>query len=227
MGLESWNTWVSEKAEKIIDDYWCKSNGEVSLEDALVGIYAKHTRRQEFPRVLVHSSEDMQQVFSRIFNMIKTPTYHTVNYQHPSQVKLAAELCCEYSITGQLIRDARYVMREIYDDAAMVYWDQSRDLPQYGTEIIENLKMQFGEIDVAIAIAERPELATMLGKISRVANTWLGGVTESYGLQNIFNSSMYLVNGCASYMNQNRIPYRKAQYALRGIPISIGIKHDH
>jgi hypothetical protein len=247
-----WEKKIREKTQQVVAYYEAQSDGEVSLADALVGIFADHNVNREIPRVIVKDSEGKNdegliKVFDKILAVMRTPTFHTINYTHPEAVKLAEHLCLKGSITdGYAERDASYVLWEMVGERPVVYWDESRDLPQYARKIFETLNMQFSNIRVAIALREHKEFAQMLSKSSKIAYNWEQREDSSNGTIGMKtmdkielgfatltdyipeeskdgeNPLFEAIDSFCAEKNRERIPYRIAQYKLRGIPVSIG-----
>ncbi len=247
-----WERKIREKTQQVVADYKAQSDGEVTLADALVGVFADHNVKREIPRVIVKDSEGktdggLIKVFDKILTVMRTPTFHTVNYTHPEAVRLAEHLCLKGSITGGYAeRDASYVLWEMIGERPVVYWDENRDLPQYAGKIFETLNMQFSNVLVAIALREHEDFARMLGESSKIAYDWERREDSSNGTAGMdtmgrielgfTNLADYIpeeskdgedpmfeaIDTFCAEQNRARIPYRLAQYKLRGIPVSMG-----
>ncbi|NQU79109.1 hypothetical protein HQ545_05045 [Candidatus Woesearchaeota archaeon] len=247
-----WEEKIRRKTEQVQRDWTSESNTIISLEDALVGVFADCYVKKEVPRVIVKDSEGATEeglikVFDKILDVMKTPTYHTLNYTQPEAVKVAKSLCLRDSITGgdHADRDASYVLWNLVGERPIVYWDRGRDLPQYSGEILEKLNMQFGNVRVGSVLKEHEELSRMLDKSGKIAYNWerrddlrngttgmdaksrielgfgqLADLEQSDAGVDLFCSS---VKDFVSAKDRERIPYRLAQYKLREIPVTMGL----
>ena len=246
-----WEEKIKRKTEQVQRDWASESDGTVTLEDALVGVFAENDDKREIPRVIVKDSEgktegSLIRAFDKILAVMKTPTFHTINDTHPEAVKLAEHFCLKGSITGGYAnRDASYVLWEIVGERPVVYWDEGRNLPQNAGNIFEKLNMQFGNVQVAITLREHKELALMLNKSSKIASDWEHRNDLKYGTTGMDvmgkielgfatladyipeeskdgkDSMFEAIDSLCAEKYRERIPYRIAQYKLRGIPVSI------
>lgn len=175
---ERWQEIVRRKAVQIQTDWVSQSKGRVSLQDALVGVYAAHSARGiiEIPRVLIKDSEGatdggLMRVFDRILGVMRTPTYHTVNYTHQKEVASAEGLCARYSVTmgDHLYADAHNGLYELVGRHT-IYFDRARDLSLYGDEILRDLNTQFGHERIAHALPRHEAFSRMLGESRRIAS---------------------------------------------------------
>ena len=122
-----WKKRIGLKTKQVVEGYNNRSDGEVDLAEALVGVFAEHNCKKEIPRVVVRDSEGKTEnglirVFDKIIGVMKTPTYDTINRSNPKAVRLVEELCVSNSITGGYAeRDASYVLWEMVGERPVVY----------------------------------------------------------------------------------------------------------
>lgn len=244
-----WEEAIRRKTIQVQRDWVSTYTGNVSLEDALVGVFADCYDRKGIPRVLVRNSEgrtvqSLFLVFNRILTVMKTLTLDTLNYTHPEAVELATDLCLRDSITGgdHADRDAAYVLNRLVGDGYIVYTDMGRDFPAYVKEIKEQLINQFGGNVITEALKGHAEFSRILNNSVVIAEHWIQrnnqngdaknqielGLTQladfwpkqSSQPQDSVNQFCSAVRGFVVAKDRELVPYRRAQYALRGIPVS-------
>jgi hypothetical protein len=247
-----WEKRISDKTQQVVSDYNEQSNGEIPLEDAIVGVLAECEVKEAIPRIIVRTSErsaegSLSGVFDRLLEMMKTPTFHTANYTHPDAVKLAKSLCHKNHIASGIIdREASYVLHQLFPERVIVYFDEGRDLSQYAGKIFEKLNLQFGKVDVAIAFHAHEGLTRMIGLSLEIASNWerhthvRDGTTGMAIMDQIdlgfdtladyipdevkegVDPMIVAIDAFVASANRARIPYRNSQYELRGIPVTLG-----
>ncbi|MBI2547799.1 hypothetical protein HYW21_00445 [Candidatus Woesearchaeota archaeon] len=253
---KEWKEKIRRKTEQVRRDWTSESDGSVPLEEALVGVLADYYVKREVPRVVIKYSEGatdegLIKVFDKILGVMRTPTYHTLNYTNPGVVELAKCLCLRHSITGgdHVDRDATHILWEFVGDRPIdIYWDQERDLPQYSGEVLKSLEIQFGNFRVWSALRQHKEFSRMLGESSKRAYDWKRRDHVRNGTMNMEAKSRIelgfaqladffpeqsgdnvdqlfyrAVSSFVSAKNREMIPYRLAQYQLREIPVTMGI----
>ena len=122
-------------------------------------------------------------------------------------------------------------------------------MPLDAGEIFEKLNKQFNQVYLALALRRHKEFAELVGESVQIARDWkrhedeINGTTRM-GARAVIemgfaaladyiptdtNDNDFLMGAIDDFVaikNKERIPYRAAQYGLRGIPISVGINHD-
>ena len=246
---KEWKEKIRRKTRQVLSDY-SRAIKNVPIEDALVGVLAHENAKPEIPRVILRDSEgvtdhDLIKAFSRVFAAMKTPTYQTINFTNPEAVQAVTEFCLRDSITdGYAERDACYVLWEVVGERPVVYWDHGRDLPQYAGEVLEKLDMQFGSARVYAALRQNTDFYRFLRQSMSMADRWTRnedtrrGTTHMDAKDHIelgfIELSDYMsqdteteedavygaIDAFVRARNRELIPYRSAQYALRGVPVT-------
>ncbi len=248
-----WEETIKRKTEQVRKRWASQFNGSVSLEDALVGVFAAASVKREIPRLLVKDSDGatdkgLVSVFDKIVAVMRTSTYHTINYTNRAAVELATNLCLKDSITGgdHPERDASYVLWGLVGERSLIYWDQGRDYPQYASRILEDLELQFGKERICLALREHQEFSAILGESMRIADYWENRRDLEMGTKSMdaksrielgftkladfipeqsaddVDSFCDAVHSLVATEARKRLPYRRVQYQLRGIPITLG-----